>query len=353
MNPLLKKMLKEIDDENTSLAADRVGSSEFSGTIDTGSYIFNAALSGSLYGGIPNNKIIALAGEESTGKTFFSLGIVNHFLNANPDAFVLYFDSEAAVTVDMLEERGIDSNRVAVSEPESVQKFRHNAIKALDAYMEEKEENRYPFLMVLDSMGQLSTTKELEDTAEGKETRDMTRAQVLRATFRVLSLKLAKAKVPLIVTNHTYDVVGSYFPTKEMSGGGGLKYSASQIVYLSKKKDKDGKDVIGNIIRCTVVKSRFTKENKVVEVKLNYDTGLDRYYGLLDLADKHDVIKKISTRYELPNGSKVFGKYINEHPEEVFDETLMSQLEEIAKKEFCYGNGNHEEELELVEDESD
>lgn len=122
----------------------------------------------------------------------------------------------------------------------------------------------------------------------------------------------------------------------------GLKYTASQIVFLSKKKDKDGKDVVGNIIRCRMVKSRFTKENKDVEVKLRYDTGLDRYYGLLDLAEKYNIIKKVSTRYELPDGRKVFGKAINENPEEYFTDEILQQLDAAAQKEFMYGTGEEE-----------
>ena len=157
--------------------------------------------------------------------------------------------------------------------------------------------------------------KELEDTEAGANKRDMTKAQLLRGTFRVLSLKLAKANVPLLVTNHVYDVVGAYIPTKEISGGSGLKYAASSIIMLGKKKDKDGTEVVGNIVKATTHKSRFTKENKKIEIKLSYDKGLDRYYGLLDLAEKYDIIKKVSTRYELPDGSKVFGKAINSDPE--------------------------------------
>ena len=111
---------------------------------------------------------------------------------------------------------------------------------------------------------------------------------------------------------------------------------------LSKKKDKDGTDVIGNIIKVQMAKSRFTQENKKVEVKLSYSTGLDRYYGLLDLAEKYDIIKKVSTRYELPDGSKVFGKNINQDPEKYFTEDMMVKLEEVAKKEFLYGESTDE-----------
>jgi RecA/RadA recombinase len=350
MSDFFRTMVKELNDENTTIAEDGLNSSEFSGTVDTGSYILNAALSGSLYGGVPNNKITAFAGESATGKTFFVMGVVKQFLNDNPDAAVFYFDTEAAVTKDMMKSRGIDTNRVIISEPETIQKFRHTALQIIDNYSKTPEKDRPPMMMVLDSLGQLSTTKEVEDTADGKETRDMTKAAVLKATFRVLNLKLAKVNVPLLVTNHVYDVVGSYIPMKEMSGGSGLKYTASQIVFLGKKKEKDGQEVIGNIIKVNMMKSRFTKENKKIEVLLTYDKGLDRYYGLLQLAEKYDIIKKVSTRYELPDGSKVFGKAINNNPEKYFTEDIMAQLEEVAKKEFMYGAGQ-EPEVDEVDDE--
>jgi RecA/RadA recombinase len=327
--------------DNTNIIATGENSSEFSGSIDTGSYILNAAMSGSLYGGVPNNKITAFAGESATGKTFFVLGVLKKFLDDNPDGGVIYFDTEAAVTKDMMETRGIDVNRVVISEPQSIEEFRTNAVRMLTSYLDSKDQP--PMMMVLDSLGMLSSAKELEDVESGKQTRDMTKSQLLRGTFRVLSLKLAKANVPLLVTNHVYDVIGSYIPQKEISGGSGLKYAASSIAMLTKKKDKDGTDVIGNIIKVTMHKSRFTKENKKVEVKLSYDKGLDRYYGLLDLAEKYDIIKKVSTRYEMPDGSKVFGKAINENPEKYFTDEIMAQLEMAANAEFLYGQDDVEE----------
>ena len=169
----------------------------------------------------------------------------------------------------------------------------------------------------------------------------MTKAQLLRGTFRVLSLKLAKAKVhfSLLIMCTMWLV---HMHMKEMSGGAGLKYASSSIAMLSKKKDKDGTDVIGNIVKVQMAKSRFTQENKKVEVKLSYSTGLDRYYGLLDLAEKYDIIKKVSTRYEMPDGTKVFGKTINQEPEKYFTEDIMTKLEEVAKKEFLYGESTDE-----------
>ena len=310
--------------------------------MDTGSYILNALLSGSLYGGIPNNKITAFAGESATGKTFFVLGVLKHFLDDNPTGGVVFYDTEAAVTKGMMEERGIDTKRVIIAEPDTIQKFRTHALRVIEAY--ESQKDSPPMMFVLDSLGLLSTTKEMEDTAEGKETRDMTKAQVIKATFRVLTLKLAKIKVPMLVTNHVYDVVGSYVPMKEIGGGTGLKYAASTIAMLTKKKDKEGTDVVGNIVRVKTYKSRLSKENQQVEVRLSYDKGLDRYYGLVDLATKYGIFKKVSTRLELPTGEKTFAKSILKDPEKYFTSDVMEQLENAVKQEFSYGQSDDDRE---------
>ena len=333
----LKDIAKEIGNDYASLVSEGVSAGDTAGFIDTGSYIFNALLSGSIYGGIPNNKITAIAGETSTGKTFFCLGMVQHFLESNPDAGVIYFESESAISKQMIEDRGIDSNRMLLVPVTTVQEFRLQSIKILDKYNEQTAEERKPLMFVLDSLGMLSTSKEVEDSEAGKETRDMTRAQVVKSIFRVLTLKLGKANVPLIVTNHTYDVVGAYIPTKEMGGGSGLKYAASTIVYLSKKKEKNGKEVVGNIIKCKTAKSRLTKENSDVETRLYYDRGLDRYYGLLELGEKHGVFSRKGNRVVVGDSS-VYPSAILADPDKYFTEELMEKLDEAAAKEFRYGN---------------
>ena len=333
----LKDIAKEIGNDYASLVSEGVSAGDTAGFIDTGSYIFNALLSGSIYGGIPNNKITAIAGETSTGKTFFCLGMVQHFLESNPDAGVIYFESESAISKQMIEDRGIDSNRMLLVPVTTVQEFRLQSIKILDKYNEQTAEERKPLMFVLDSLGMLSTSKEVEDSEAGKETRDMTRAQVVKSIFRVLTLKLGKANVPLIVTNHTYDVVGAYIPTKEMGGGSGLKYAASTIVYLSKKKEKDGKEVVGNIIRCKTQKSRLTKENSDVETRLFFDRGLDRYYGLLELGEKYGVFERKGNRIVVGDSS-VYPSAILKDPDKYFTQEIMDKLDEAAAKEFRYGN---------------
>ena len=348
MDNFFKDLVEELKDEDTAIAADGTGAAEFSGFIDTGSYILNAVLSGSLYGGVPDNKVTAFAGESATGKTYFVLGVVRAFLEQNPDGGVVYYDTEAAVTRKMMEERNIDTNRVIIAEPDTIQKFKTHALKMLEAY-EKRDVNKRPRMMfVLDSLGMLSTSKEMEDSLEGKDTRDMTKAQIIKAAFRVLTLKCARVKVPFIITNHVYDMVGSYVPTKELGGGTGLKYAASTIAMLSKRKEKDGTEVIGNIVKVRMYKSRLSKEHGQAEVLLTYEKGLDKYYGLLELAEKYGIFKKVSTRYELKDGSKVFGKNINEEPEKYFTEDVMAELEEAAKKEYSYGGSRTVTEEELV-----
>jgi RecA/RadA recombinase len=343
MSNFLKDIIKETGNEYAGLVSDGIDSADVTSFIDTGSYSFNALLSGSIYGGMPGNKITAIAGEAATGKTFFALGICKAFLDKDPEAGIIYFESESAISKDMIETRGIDSKRMVVVPVSTVQEFRSQSIKILDKYIEQPLKERKPLLFVLDSLGMLSTTKEMEDTAAGKETRDMTRSQIVKSTFRVLTLKLGKANVPMIMTNHTYDVIGSMFPQKEMGGGSGLKYAASSIIYLSKRKEKDGTEIIGNIIHCKNYKSRLTKENAKIDVKLTYKRGLDKYYGLIELAEEAGIFKKVSTRYEMPDGVKVFGKNINDNPEKYFTKEVLDKIDVQAKRKFSYGTEESDE----------
>ncbi len=338
MSDFLKDIIKETGNEYAGLVSDGIDSADVTSFIDTGSYAFNALLSGTIYGGMPSNKITAIAGEAATGKTFFALGICKAFLDKDPEAGIIYFESESAISKQMIEARGIDSKRMVIVPVATVQEFRNQSIKILDKYMEQTEKTRKPLMFVLDSLGMLSTTKEMEDTAAGKETRDMTRSQIVKSTFRVLTLKLGRANIPMIMTNHTYDVIGSMFPQKEMGGGSGLKYAASSIIYLSKRKDKEGTEVVGNIIHCKNFKSRLTKENAMIDVKLTYKTGLDKYYGLIELGEEAGIFKKVSTRYEMPDGSKVFGKNINDNPEKYFTKEVLDKIDETAKRKFQYGS---------------
>lgn len=344
----LATLIKGSKDDDASVVADGKSSAEYTGYIDTGSLALNALLSGTIFGGIPNNKVVVFCGESAVGKTYFVLGIIKHFLDSDPRAVAVYYDTEAAVTRDMMEKRGIDTSRVIVSEPVTVQQFRTKALNLLEAYMSAPKEERPPLIMALDSLGALSTEKEVKDIADGNDTRDMTRAQLIRGAFRTLRLKLAKAQVPLLVTNHTYAGTGPYAPLVNISGGGGIKYASDDIVLLSKSKDKVGTEVVGGLIKARTYKSRSARENQEVVVKLSYVSGLDKYYGLREVAERVGLLKKSGPKYDLPDGRKVYGKEIDENPAEVFD-PILPTLDQEAKKIFAYGHGFANEEPRMVD----
>ena len=328
----LSEIIKEVGGEYAQLASDIKEDESY---VDTGSYILNALVSGSIFGGISQNKITALAAPEACGKTFIALSVVKNFLNNNPNGYCLYFDTESAITKKLLESKGIDVSRVVVINVVTIEEFRTKALKAVDMYMKTDEENRKPCLFVLDSLGMLSTNKEISDTLAEKDTRDMTKAQLTKGTFRMLTVKLGKAKIPLIVNNHLYDSM-SLYSSKEMSSGSGLKYSASTILYISKTKEKEGTEIIGVILKFKTIKSRLSKENAEVEVRLFYDErGLDRYYGLPQLAAAAGIWSYTANRYEV-DGKKIYEKEILKNPEKYFTEEVMKQIDEYAKQKFSY-----------------
>lgn len=331
-------VLKVLENEYAAVAEEGT-SADVVGFIDTGSYALNALYSGSIFKGMPANKISALAGEEATGKTFFALGIIKNFLDTNEKALAIVFESEGSVTKEILTSRGVDTKRVLIVPVETIQQFKTQALRVVENHLNTPEKDRRPLMLCLDSLGMLSTTKEMNDSGTGKEVKDMTRTAEIKAAFRVLTLKLSKAKIPLLVTNHVYQTMGM-FPTKEMGGGGGLKYAANNIIALSKSKNKDADGTVtGIFIRCKNLKSRLTKENTETSVMLSYDKGLDRYYGLVDLAVEHGIFKKVSTKIEVTSGQTVFEKQIINNPQKFFTQEVLQKIDEAAQKEFSYGTG--------------
>lgn len=336
----LKDIIKEVGSDYARLAQEIEEDESY---VDTGSLILNALISGTLLGGVSSNKITTFSGLQGAGKTFFSLAVVKNFLDINPDGYCLYFDTEAAVTKKILQTRGIDLSRVIVLNVVTVEEFRTKALKAVDLYMKSPKENQKPCMFVLDSLGMLSTNKEISDTLNENDKKDMTKAGLIKAAFRMLTLKLAKANISMIVTNHIYANVGGYGPAQVQSGGSGMLYSASTIIELTKSKEKEGSEVVGNIIKAKTFKSRLSKENQEVEVRLYYDErGLDKYYGLVELGEESGIIPRIGNRYEI-NGKKIGKNVIYANPEDYFTPELLEQLDAYAQKKFKYGSSLTEE----------
>ncbi|TRZ51147.1 MAG: recombinase RecA [Dehalococcoidia bacterium] len=222
---------------------------------DTGSYVLNGIISGDLFKGYPSGRTTALAGEESTGKTFYALTAVEIFLRDNPTGICIFFKSENAITKDMLTERGIDINRIAFLPVYTVENFRNQICKILTKYIETPKSKRVPMFCVLDSLGQLSTTKELADTVKDKTNADMgSRAKAIKSAFRVIEGQLEFADVPLILTNHTYNSMG-LFPTQEVA----CVVSGTKILSL------DGYKNIENIVEGDKVLTRLRTFESVLE----------------------------------------------------------------------------------------
>lgn len=317
---------------------------------DTGSYVLNALISGSIRGGLPSDTIVGIAGEKATGKTYVCISICKHFLDANPDGVVFYFDTEGAIKPAMVVDRGLD-DRFKLQKVNTLEQFRLETVRIVNDYMTYPENERPPMLMVLDSLGNISTVKELTEAAVDidKQKKDMTKAQIVRSVFRVLSIKLEEANIPLIVTNHVGVKIGARVragmpPPIEMSGGEGLKFAASTILILTKSSIYDEKNKVftGVRMKAALYKSRHTVEKMQAETKLDYATGMDRYYGLIEFAKKFGLTEKsgVGLKFNIgPNPKQFFASQIESNPQLYYNEEVLDAIEAKVKVAFAYGKG--------------
>lgn len=248
--------------------------------ISSGNYLLNAQFSGSLFGGIPNSRSVCLAGESGTGKTFLALNICREAQLM--DYNIIYCDSEAAVDQDVIKNFGVDPDKFRyqpVSTPLEVRQF---VAHLCDQLKKAKEGGKGvpKIMLVLDSLGNLATTKERSDAISGSDKRDMTKQQELRSLFRVITADLAELKIPFVFTNHTYATIGSYVPGQTISGGGGAIYNASVILQLSKAGLKeDGTNKTGIIVTSKPAKNRFARPLPI-KFHISFYKGMNPYVGL-------------------------------------------------------------------------
>ena len=345
MSDYLKEVLKAVKNDYADVASNGIAAGDITGFIDTGSYLLNALMSGSIYQGIPNSKIAIFGSPEGVGKTFILLSTIKTFLDDNPTGCVFLFESESALSKDMMEERGLDTKRIIVFPVVTVEEFRHQMVVILDNYIEQKEKR--PVFFGLDSLGMLSTNKEIGDITEGKDTRDMTRSQLLKAAFRVITLKLGRVKVPLFCTNHTYQTM-EMFSKSVQSGGSGGKYASSVMVSMTKRKVKDGKDLQGNIVTCTLDKGRLCKEGSKVEIYIDFANGLSRYHGLVEEAVNAGIWKKAGNRIDVYNNDTdkaIYPKAIYADPEKFFTKEILDKIDVWVGTKYKYGVLTLEDEI--------
>ena len=350
----LNTLQKEIKNEYASIVKDGI-IGDLCGFVDSGSYLLNALISGSMFKGIPNNKVTLFSGPEGVGKSFILLSVISLYLKNNKNAVVAFFESESAQRKELFETFDIDTSRVFFLPVETVQMVKIQGLSILNAYADQigKDRSVNNLLLCLDSLGNLSTTKELGDASAGKEVLDMTRTKEIKAMFRTMTLKMGILNVPFLSTNHTYMSQASMYPTQVVSGGSGPKYNASTSVVLSKTKEKDGQDHVGNIVHCCVQKSRFTKENSKCDIFISFTKGLNRYYGLLEMAVEAGMIKYSKPRFEFPSGEKVFKSAVFKNPDKYFTQEFLEELDIYLNKKFSYGNWNTVEVSDDFEEDED
>lgn len=366
----LQKELKKVNP-----FGDVISKSDFSKItewIDAGNYHLNAVFSGDLFGGIPNNRTICLAGDSGTGKTFLLLNMCREAQKKG--YYVVYYDTEGAVDVDNIQAFGVDPDRFDHQPVSDIAKFRTSITTMVKKLMEAKEKGyTTPKIFVaLDSLGMLATTKEIDDAISGNTAADMTRAKTIRSLFRIITSDLTGLGIPFVFTNHTYASTGM-FPTINLSGGGGLIYSASVILALSKAQIKEGTMQTGIIVSVKTLKNRFGKPIPI-KFHIRWDRGMNRFIGMEEYMswdtcgiqkgtihsqkdyDKWSEADKEKARPMEVNGEAMWfypketaRNYIVKHlgkgvtsqelfTEEVWTEDVLKQInEKCIKPKFSYG----------------
>ncbi len=329
--------------------------SRVGGWIDTGSYVLNAIVSGSIHGGIPKGRVTMLGGESMTGKTLFVLKIL---ANAQKEGLIpVIFDTENAVDPEGAERIGLDISKVKYVPCVTIEQTRNALYKFLTSVKEKGLEGK--FIVAIDSLGNLQS--ELEHSRMGKESTasDMgSKARAMKSLMQTCTNLGATTQTTVLATNHVYDDPAAMFPSieKHMPGGKSIVYLPSVTVQLARKPMKsDGgktmdaetavgqKNYAGILIRALTRKNRFIKQYLQGEMFLSFHTGLDRYYGLLDLAVGVGAVIQTGSTYQLPDGKKI-GYYKNFRKDiDLWENTILPVLEEKIKTEWAYSGGEEGE----------
>jgi len=344
-------VLDSLNPEATFL--DENSLSNVSEWIDTGSYALNAIISGSLFGGIPMGRLTGFIGPESCGKTLMCSKIM-----ANAQAFrnmhIAYFDTENALDEDTAKRLGCNPSKIKHIPSEVTEQCRNQIVKFLTTVIEKGLQGKV--MVVIDSLGNLITTQEKKKIDEGSDTPDMgNRAKSLKAMLRSITHVASKANCPVIFTNHIYDDPSQLHPSalKKQAGGSGPLYMSSVIVQMAKKterssdsKNKDSndaitplsKDINGLTLRAFTTKNRFVPPFLEIEMYLNFRTGLNKYSGLLEMAEGYGVLTKSGHRYVL--GEETLGFYKDWKDDENTWNKILPLLEEKLKSELTFKNEN-------------
>jgi RecA/RadA recombinase len=366
-SPDVLAAFKTIDDLNPDATfLNESALSNISSFIDTGCMALNSIISGSLYGGIPSGRITGFSGPTSCGKTY----IINRILSNAQKAgrYVVIWDTENAVDDKGATNMGIDTSKVKYCPVETVEQCRNQISQFLDTVIEKKLKGQ--FIISIDSLGNLVSTKEMNDVSAGKEAADMgSRAKGLKSMLRVLTHKAAKADVPILFSNHVYDNPAAMFPSlvKQQSGGSGPLYMSSVLVQMAVKNEKTSggssgsreavedttplsKDINGVTLRALTTKNRVVPPFMETEMYLNFKSGLAKYSGLLDMAVGYGVVIQNGATFALADGTKL-GYYKSWRQDEDIWKQILPLLEVKLQTELQYKKESIPEEPDPIDNE--
>jgi RecA/RadA recombinase len=302
--------------------------------------MINVALSGKLDGGLTPG-LTMLAGPSKHFKTAFALLMASAYLKKYDDAVILFYDSEFGTPQKYFQTFGIDMDRVLHTPLTDVEELKHDVMNQLQGLSKDDK-----VIIVLDSIGNLASKKEVEDTLEGKSVADMTRAKQIKSLFRMVTPHLTIKDVPMIVVNHTYKEIGM-FPKDIVGGGTGSYYSADTIWILGRQQDKTGGELSGYNFIINVEKSRYVREKSKIPVTVSFDGGINKYSGLLEIAIEGNFVSKPSpgwySKVDQSTGEIVGQKFreADTNSKEFWNDILKNEkFKEYIKKRFSISYGN-------------
>ena len=306
--------------------------------------MLNVALSGSVEGGLAPG-LTVLAGPSKHFKTSFALMIASAYLKKYPEAVMLFYDSEFGSPQSYFKQFDIDTSRVLHTPITNVEELKFDMIGQLEA-LDRKDK----VIVVIDSVGNLASKKEMEDAINEKSVADMSRAKALKGLFRMTTPYLAMKDIPLLAVNHTYQEIG-LFPKAVVSGGTGIYYSADNIWIIGRQQDKKGTEIKGYHFIINVEKSRFVKEKSKIPISVTWEGGVSKFSGLLDVALAGGHVTKPSNGWYQRKGeeSKVreAGTLEESFWEPIFADT---DFKDFIKKQYSIGHTAPVEMEEIVDE---